>query len=127
MTTTPAGRRKTTSEKSARRPKRDRRQRFVLPADVRPLLKTYDIRKLKWRREADRYAIVREILSRGSRPALSWLGNVLPRAEQKALVRKYRGAGLNERDRARVRRRLGLTTRDLPARPFLGFSWTRRD
>jgi hypothetical protein len=45
----------------------------------------------------------------------------MPKEEQRELIRAFAGAGLNEAERALVRRLLRLSTRDVPVKPFLGF------
>jgi hypothetical protein len=39
------------------------------------------------------------------------------------LVRTYRGAGSNEPDRAKLRSELGLSSAEIPVRPFVGLRW----
>jgi hypothetical protein len=39
------------------------------------------------------------------------------------LVRQFKGAGLGERERAKLRAELGLTEADIPKRPFVGLDW----
>jgi hypothetical protein len=43
--------------------------------------------------------------------------------ELRDLARQFKGAGLNEPDRARLREQLGLDETDIPRRPFVGFTW----
>jgi hypothetical protein len=93
------------------------------PPAVRQLLKTYDPKALRWANRDDRHAIVREILVRGDAVARRWLRRKLSRAEVRQLIVAYGGAGSNEPDRQILRERLGLTTKDLPTRPYLGFQW----
>jgi hypothetical protein len=76
---------------------------------------------LRWKVAGHRYAILVAILTRGDDHARRWLWTVLSRNEARDLVRKYRGAGCAEPDRALLREQLELTTVDLPSRPFLGF------
>lgn len=96
------------------------------PQAVRRLLKSYDPASLKWSDLDHRYAVVREVLLRGDDEANAWLGRVLGRNQVRALVRRYRGAGMNEPDRERLRNKLGLTIDDLPSRPYLGLQARRR-
>lgn len=93
------------------------------PEAVRRLLKTYDPADLRWDDAAARYTVVREILVRGDRAAHRWLDRILTRAEVRKLVSRFRGMGCTEPERARLRDRLGLTTRDLPERPYLKALW----
>jgi hypothetical protein len=88
---------------------------------VRRLLKSYDPAALRWKNRNDRYAIVREILVRGDAVARRWLGGRLSRDYLRKLVRAYRGAGCAEPDRQVLRRKLALTARDIPVRPYIGF------
>jgi hypothetical protein len=91
------------------------------PMSVRRLLKSYEPSALRWKVAGHRYAIVVAILTRGEDQARRWLWTVLSRSGARDLVRKYRGAGCAEPDRSLLREQLGLTTADLPSRPFLGF------
>jgi hypothetical protein len=93
------------------------------PQSVAQLLKTYEPSQLRWENPADRWAIVSAVLVRGGVDAREWLGRRLSRAELQQLARQFRGAGLNEPDRAKVRADLGLSEEDIPKRPFLGFRW----
>lgn len=93
------------------------------PQAVRRLLKSYDPSALSWSHPDHRYVIVREILLRGDGEAARWLRRVLGRGQVRALVRRYRGAGANEPDRERLRKELGLTRKEIPSRPYLGFQW----
>jgi hypothetical protein len=93
------------------------------PESVRRLLKTYDPRELRWAVARDRYAVVREVLVRGDEDAKRWLGRVLRRDQLRALAREYAGTGCSEPERALLRRELGLTTRDIPKRPYLNALW----
>jgi hypothetical protein len=95
------------------------------PESVRRLLKTYDPAALAWNKPDDRYAVVREILVRGSDEAKGWLRGVLGPRQVRELVRDYRGAGCTEPERQKLRDDLGLTSEDLPVRPYLGFQWRR--
>ncbi len=94
-----------------------------LPEGVARLLKSYDLTQLRWEHLPDRWAIVAEILVRGSQPARAWLNARLSRRELQVLARRFRGAGLNEPARERVRAELGLDERAIPKRDFLGFTW----
>lgn len=102
-----------------------RRDRQLTAADaplaVRRLLKSYDPAALRWENRNDRHAIVREIVLRGDPVARRWLGRRLSRDEVRKLVRAYRGAGCAEPDRQLLRRKLALTTADIPIRPYIGF------
>jgi hypothetical protein len=93
------------------------------PLAVQRLLKTDDPRSLRWANRDDRHAIVREILVRGDASAKRWLSRKLSRNEIRELIAEYRGAGSSEPDRQILRKKLGLTTSELPIRPHLGFQW----
>jgi hypothetical protein len=84
------------------------------PAAVRRLLRKYDPDGLRWRREEHRYLIVREILLRGDHRSLGWLRSLVSARRLRDLVRSYRGAGCDERERQQLRRSLRLTTSDIP-------------
>jgi hypothetical protein len=92
------------------------------PVAIRQLLKTYDPDQLRWDVPADRWAIVSAILTRGSAEARSWLNLRIPMKDLRALARQFKGAGLDEEDRAKVRTELGLTETDIPRRPFPEFT-----
>jgi hypothetical protein len=92
------------------------------PLAVQRLLKTYDPAALRWAAPDDRHVIVREIMLRGDALANRWLRRKLSRAEIRSLIRTYGGAGCNEPDRATLRKKLNLTVKDLPVRPYLGFT-----
>jgi hypothetical protein len=96
------------------------------PEAVRRLLKSYRPSSLKWSDPDHRYVVVREILLRGDEEAARWLRTVLNPEQVSALVRQYSGAGANEPDRQRLRKALGLSTADIPTRPYLGFKWRPR-
>jgi hypothetical protein len=93
------------------------------PTEVRQLLKSYDRSALRWSDANDRYEIVREILVRGDSEAKKWLRGVLDREQVRQLVKRHRGAGCNEPQRAKLRRELRLSVRDIPRRAYLGFYW----
>jgi hypothetical protein len=93
-----------------------------LPVSVLQLVKSYDVAALRWERIDDRYAIVREVLDRGSSEARRWLDARLSSDEVRELLREFRGAGFDEPARARLRTEFGLTTEDIPARPFVAWS-----
>jgi hypothetical protein len=90
------------------------------PESVVKLLKSYDPKELRWRDRNHRHLIVVAILTRGNEEAKQWLWSVLPEERVRELVRSYRGAGCAEPDRAELRKQLGLTTTDIPTRPYLG-------
>jgi hypothetical protein len=93
------------------------------PVAVRRLMKSYDPSALKWSESDHRYAIVRAILVRGDDEAARWLGKMLRRAEICELVQRYGGAGCNQPERQKLRKKLRLTLADIPNRPYLGFKW----
>jgi len=95
--------------------------KLLLPLPVAQLLKTYDVAKLDWMKQDDRYAIVREIVRRGSRPARTWLKGMLSESGVRELLRQYAGAGFNEPERKLLRKRYLLTKQDVPEHAFLGF------
>jgi hypothetical protein len=90
-----------------------------LPVFVSRLLKSYDLRALHWTEQADRYAIVREILERGSVEAREWLDEHLTFGQVRELLTEFRGAGFDEPARARLRQKYNLTLNEIPARPFV--------
>lgn len=92
------------------------------PDTVRRLLKSYEPQALLWAHPGHRYVIVSEILARGDDEARAWLWSTMDRGEVIDLVREHHGAGLAEPVRAKLRDELGLTTDDLPVRPYLGLS-----
>jgi hypothetical protein len=117
---------------SARRAARARWRRAVekltaadAPLAVQRLLKTYDPGALRWAEPNDRHVIVREIVLRGDAVANRWLRRKLSRAEVRSLIRAYAGAGCNEPERAVLRKKLNLTVKDVPVRPYLGFEWQK--
>jgi hypothetical protein len=95
----------------------------VFPLAVRQLMKTYDPGQLCWDVPSDRWAIVSAILTRGALEARSCLAGLLTLEQLRELVRQFKGAGLNEPERAKLRVDLGLTEADIPKRPLLGFTW----
>jgi len=96
------------------------------PEAVRRLLKSYDVSTLTWANPDHRYAIVRTILVREDTQAAQWLRGILRKAEVRELVQRYRGAGCNEPERQKLRKKLRLTVNDIPNRPYLGFQWPER-
>ena len=92
------------------------------PDAVQRLLKTYEPQALLWANPDHRYIVVREILARGDEEARAWLWSTMQRPQVIELVRQHQGAGLAEPARAQLRDELGLTTDDLPVRPYLGVS-----
>jgi hypothetical protein len=99
------------------------REALELPAAVARLLRTYEVARLRWDEPSDRWAIVAEVLVRGDAEARQWLATRLDREGVRELVRQFRGAGLAEPERARLRAELGLDENDLPVRAFLGHAW----
>ena len=97
------------------------------PEAVRKLLKSYELKELRWAVRGHRYEIVVAVLTRGNDKAKRWLRSVLPLSELRALVRKYRGAGCAEPDRALLRKQLHLTEDEIPPRPYLGFAMEQPD
>jgi hypothetical protein len=93
------------------------------PECVTQLLKTYDPAELDWMVDDHRYAVVREIILRGSTEARRWLARVLRRTEVRALLSQYRGAGCTEPERRRLRARFRLTREDIPERWHLPALW----
>jgi hypothetical protein len=90
------------------------------PEAVVKLLKSYDPKDLRWLDRNHRHLIVVAILTRGNEEAKQWLWSVLPEERVRELVRSYRAAGCAAPDRAELRNQLGLTTTDIPTRPYLG-------
>jgi hypothetical protein len=66
----------------------------------------------------ERHAIVVEILTRGDAAAESWLWAQNSREEVRSLIRRFGGAGYDDEARAVLRRKMGLSERDVRARPF---------
>jgi predicted HicB family RNase H-like nuclease len=97
------------------------------PESVRKLLKSYELKELRWSVRGHRYEIVVAVLTRGNDRAKRWLRGVLPLSEVRALVRKYRGAGCAEPDRALLRKQLNLTEGEVPPRPYVGFAMEQPD
>ncbi|HET8932087.1 MAG TPA: hypothetical protein VFN67_01545 [Polyangiales bacterium] len=91
------------------------------PQEVRRLLKSYEPSALRWVVPEERYEIVVAVLLRGGPEARAWLTSVIAEDEARSLVAEFRGTGCAEPDRQRLREQLGLTTDDIPARPYLGF------
>lgn len=94
------------------------------PEAVRRLLKTYDPARLRWAVRDDRYAIVKEVLTRGDDNARAWLLGVVSWNDVRELVREYAGTGCSEIERARLRRELRLTVEDIPHRPHRAELWS---
>jgi len=92
------------------------------PVAVRRLLKSYDPAELRWSAPAERYEVVVAILTRGDTEARTWLRQTMSRAEVRALVAEFRGAGCAEPERQRLREQLGLSVDEIPSRPYLGFN-----
>lgn len=97
------------------------------PESVRKLLKSYDLKELRWAVRGHRYEIVVAVLTRGNNKAKRWLRSVLSLSEMRALVRKYRGAGCAEPDRALLRKQFHFTEGEIPRRPYLGFAMEQAD
>jgi hypothetical protein len=95
----------------------------TFPGVVRQLLKTYNPAQLRWQEASHRWVIVAAIVTRGSEEAQEWLARRLSMGELRKLARRFKGAGLNEPDRARIRAKLGLDKTAIPSRPYLGFTW----
>jgi hypothetical protein len=92
------------------------------PAEVRRLLKSYELSDLRWSDTRDRYTIVREVLVRGGDTARKWLRRSLKEDAVRDLVRRFRGAGCSEPERRKLRNELGLSTEDVPVRSYIGFA-----
>jgi hypothetical protein len=93
-----------------------------LPLSVLQLIKSYEVSALRWDRVEDRYAIVREILDRGSTEARQWLETQLTREAVRNLLREFRGAGFDEPGRAKLRAEFDLSTDDIPVRRYVAWS-----
>lgn len=93
------------------------------PEAVQRLLKTYDPAQLRWAVPDDRYAIVKEVLTRGDENAKAWLSTVASRSAVRELVREYAGTGCSESERERLRQELRLTVEDIPRRPHRPELW----
>jgi hypothetical protein len=92
------------------------------PESVRRLLKSYSPNALRWAIPEERYEVVVAVLLRGEPAARAWLDTMLGEADLRGLVAEFRGAGCAEPDRQRLREQLGLTTAEIPRRPYLGFT-----
>jgi hypothetical protein len=103
------------------------RPALPLPVAVARLLKTYDTARLRWEEPTDRWAIVSAVLVQGNAEARVWLDGRLAREELRALARQFRGAGLAEPERARLRAELDLDENEIPRRAFLGLGPGRGD
>lgn len=90
------------------------------PLSVRRLLKSYELKDVRWSEDDDRHVMVVAILTRGDAAAKRWLWSVLSESEVRELVRRYRGAGCAEPDRDKLRKQLDLSVADIPARSYLG-------
>jgi hypothetical protein len=90
----------------------------MLPIEVRRLLDSPPSPELRWQVPEERHAIVVEILTRGDAAAESWLWAQNSREEVRSLIRRFGGAGYDDEARAVLRRKMGLSERDVPARPF---------
>ena len=93
------------------------------PLSVIGLLKSYDPTKLAWADRRTRWAVVGAVLTRGDATAWAWVLSVMSRREVRDLARWARGAGYSEPDREKVRKKLRLGVKDIPTRPYLGFSF----
>lgn len=104
----------------------------MLPVEVLRLLDSAVARDARWHVPEERHAIVVEILTRGDASAERWLWAQNSRDEVRSLIRRFGGAGCDDEARAVLRRKMGLSERDVPTRPFraaiprptLGFSGT---
>lgn len=95
-----------------------------MPIEVRRLLKSYDLGDLHWAEPRDRYAIVIQVLTRGSDEAERWLWSMCTRDEIRELFRQFGGAGCGDNEaRAVLRMKLALTVDELPDRPFAPVPW----
>ena len=95
----------------------------TLPVEVRQLLHRSDLEMCDWNQRADRYPVVAMILSRWSAPSIRWLAGELSLSELRELVVWGAGSGLAEPERERVRRAFGLSTAEIPTRPYLGLGF----
>jgi hypothetical protein len=88
------------------------------PASVRRVLRRFGPASLVWADPDHRYVIVRESLVRGDSGAVRWLRSVLRPSEIRELVRRNRGTGCSEPERQKLRKKLRLTSTDIPVRPI---------
>ncbi len=95
----------------------------TLPVEVRQLLHRSDLESFDWNQRSDRYPVVAMILSRWSAPSLRWLAGELSLFEIRELMVWGAGGGLAEPERERVRREFGLSTAEIPTRPYLGLGF----
>jgi hypothetical protein len=89
-----------------------------LPIEVRRLLDAPGSPEPRWDVPEERHAIVVEILTRGDAAAERWLWAQNSREEVRSLIRSFGGAGCDDEARAVLRRKMGLSERDVPPRPF---------
>lgn len=89
-----------------------------LPGAVRRLLDSTVAREPRWAVPEERHTIVVEILTRGDDAAERWLWSQTSREDARSLLRRYGGAGFDDEARDILRRKMGLTERDVPRRPF---------
>jgi hypothetical protein len=89
-----------------------------LPVAVRRLLDPAASPEPRWAVPEERHTIVVEILTRGNDAAESWLWSQTSKEDARALLRRYGGAGFDDEARDVLRRKMGLSERDVPRRPF---------
>jgi hypothetical protein len=89
-----------------------------LPIAVRRLLDSSPAREPRWALPEERHTIVVEILTRGDDAAERWLWSQTSKDDVRSLLRQYGGAGFDDEARDMLRRKMGLSERDVPRRPF---------
>jgi hypothetical protein len=89
-----------------------------LPIAVRRLLDSASSPEPRWAVPEERHAIVVEILTRGNDAAERWLWSQTSKEDARTLLRRYGGAGFDDEARDVLRRKMGLSERDVPRRPF---------
>jgi hypothetical protein len=97
-----------------------------LPSAVRRLLDSPPAPEPRWAVPEERHAIVVEILTRGDDAAERWLWSQTSKEDARSLLRSYGGAGFDDEARDLLRRKMGLSERDVPRRPFRASMVQRR-
>jgi hypothetical protein len=103
---------------AARRQRQQPKTAAEAPGAVQQLLRSYDPRKLEWTDPRARWAVVGEVITRGGAEAWAWVLSVMSRSEVQELARWARGSGYCDHDRAKIRKKLRLSLKDVPNRPW---------
>jgi hypothetical protein len=88
------------------------------PGAVKRALRNCNPAELIWADPGHRYMIAWQVMVRGAPAAVKWLRNLLRPKDIRELVRRNRGVGCTEPEREKLRKKLRLSSVEIPVRPY---------